>query len=45
MKNTIKVYGHAAPGARMTKTAAVLLASILSIPTFIVLTLLDLLVL
>ncbi|WP_176695393.1 hypothetical protein [Phaeobacter sp. B1627] len=45
MKKAIKVYGKEAPGARMTKSAAVLLASLLSVPTFVVLTVLDLLVL
>ena len=41
MKRTVKIYGKTAPGARMTKCAALLIATALSIPTFIILTLID----
>ena len=41
MKRTVKIYGKTALGARMTKCAALLIATALSIPTFIILTLID----
>ena len=44
MKKQNKVYGKVAPCARMTKSAALLLAVALSVPVFMVLTVLDLLV-
>ena len=43
MKKQIKVFGKTAQGARMTKCAALLLATALSVPTFVVLTLVDML--
>ena len=39
MKN--KVYGQNIPVQRMTKTAAVLLATVLAVPVFIILSLID----
>jgi len=41
MKKSIQILGHCAPGPRMTKSAAVLLATALSVPVFILLSLLD----
>ncbi|WP_239321829.1 hypothetical protein [Epibacterium sp. Ofav1-8] len=41
MKKAVKIYGKTAPGARMTKCAALLIATVLSIPTFVILTLID----
>ncbi len=41
MRKQNKVYGKEAPCARMTKSAALLLAVVLSIPTFVVLTVVD----
>ena len=43
MKNSTQILGHSAPAARMTKSAAFLLAAGLSVPVFTVLMLLDLL--
>lgn len=37
MKNQTIIMGHSAPGPRMTKAAAVLLATALSVPVFILL--------
>jgi len=45
MKKPVKILGKSAPAARMTKCAALLIATALSVPTFIVLTLIDFLVL
>ncbi len=42
MTRPATVFGKSAPGARMTKCAALLIAVALSIPTFVVLTLVDL---
>ncbi|WP_194287114.1 hypothetical protein [Tritonibacter aquimaris] len=42
MQKRNKVYGKEAPCARMTKTAALLVAIALSVPVFLVLTLVDL---
>jgi len=41
MKKTDKIYGRSAAGARMTKCAALLIASALSIPTFVILTVIE----
>ncbi len=35
------VYGHIAPCARMTKTAAMLIAVLLAIPVFVILSVVD----
>lgn len=43
MKNSNQILGRTAPAARMTKSAAFLLAAGLSVPVFIVLTLAELL--
>jgi len=40
-KTPVKVLGHSAPNPRMTLSAAALLACALSVPVFIVLTLVD----
>ncbi|WP_171021688.1 hypothetical protein [Parasedimentitalea maritima] len=44
MKNSIQILGHSAPAPRMTKAAAVLLATALSVPVFLALSVLDFLV-
>ncbi|NIZ15612.1 hypothetical protein [Phaeobacter sp. HF9A] len=41
MKKNAIVLGKAAPAARMTKSAALLVATTLSVPTYIILTLVD----
>ena len=43
MKKSNQILGRSAPAARMTKSAAFLLAATLSVPVFILLTLLELL--
>jgi hypothetical protein len=43
MKNSKQIHGQSAPAARMTRSAAFLLAAGLSVPVFIVLSLLELL--
>ncbi len=43
MKKPEKVFGKEAPAARVTKCAALLLAVVLSVPTFVILTAVDLL--
>ncbi len=45
MKTPVKILGKTAPAARMTKCAALLIATALSVPTFIVLTVIEFLVL
>ncbi|WP_300030894.1 hypothetical protein [uncultured Roseobacter sp.] len=41
MKKSETVFGICAPAPRMTKTAAFLLATVLSVPVFVVLTVID----
>ncbi|MBV1894913.1 MAG: hypothetical protein KUG70_00550 [Rhodobacteraceae bacterium] len=41
MKESIKVYGIAVRGPRMTKAAAFLLAAALAVPVFLILNLID----
>ena len=41
MKKPTRIMGQAAPAPRMTKAAAVLLASALSLPVFLILSLLQ----
>ncbi|MFW8636161.1 hypothetical protein [Cribrihabitans pelagius] len=43
MKKTTRILGQAAPAPRMTKAAATLLATALSLPVFLILTLLQVL--
>ncbi|MDE4175138.1 hypothetical protein PXK01_13320 [Phaeobacter sp. PT47_59] len=44
MKKPTHIMGHSAPSPRISKSAAVLFATLLSIPVFFLLTLADLLV-
>ncbi|UWQ93204.1 hypothetical protein K3727_10695 [Rhodobacteraceae bacterium M382] len=41
MKKSVLILGHSARAPRMTKAAAVLMATALSIPVFLILNLLD----
>jgi len=43
MKKPIQIMGQSAPAPRMTKSAALLIATGLSVPVFLLLTLLDML--
>lgn len=43
MKNANQILGQTAPAARMTKSAAFLIATSLSVPVFLILSLLELL--